>query len=78
MVLLSDGVRHSENPDKVEQFFAGTNDRGFEISRGTGNQDRYRFAVVLVTNQSGRTRRRSSEMVMVNTGRNDWAVDKLP
>src|SRR5436309_1078062 len=24
MVLLSDGVRHSENPDKVEQFFAGT------------------------------------------------------
>jgi hypothetical protein len=80
MVLLSDRVRHSQNPEKFEQFFAGTNDRGFEIARGIGNRnhDRYRFAVVLVIEQAGHIKRRFSEVIVANTGKNDWAIDKLP
>lgn len=78
MVLLTDHARHEENPERFEQFFSSGSDRGYEISHGAGGRGRYRFAVVLVTTQGLRVQRRPSEIVVVNTGRNDWAVDKLP
>jgi len=78
MVLLSDSVRRSHNADKVEEFFSGESDRAFEIARGKGNRGRYSFPVVLVTTQGTRVQRRVSEIIVVNTGKNDWAVDKLP
>lgn len=78
MVLLSDRVRHSQDPEKFEQFFSGGSDRAFEIVRGQKNRARYRFAIVLVTSSGTRLRRRSSEIIVVNTGKNDWVVDRLP
>jgi hypothetical protein len=78
MVLLSNHVRHSQDPEKFEQFFAGSTDRAFEIARGQGSLGRYRFAVVLVTTTGTRIRRRTSEIIIVDTGKNDWVVDKLP
>jgi hypothetical protein len=78
-VLLSDGIRHSQNADKLEQFFSNANARAFEIARGHGHQGRYSFPVVLViTRGSSRVTRRSSEIILVETGKNDWVVDKLP
>lgn len=78
MVLLSDRMRHSQDPEKLEQFFSGDADRAFEITRGQGNRGRYRFATVLVMADGARVRRRFSEIIVVNTGKNDWVVDKLP
>lgn len=78
MALLTDRVRHAHNPESFEQFFSAASDRAFEMTRGTGNRRRYRFAVVLVTAPAARVRRRFSEIIVVNTGKNDWAVDKLP
>ena len=78
MVLLSDRVRHSQDPEKFEQFFSGNSNRAFELARGQGSGGRYRFAVVIVTIAGRRIRRRSSEIIVVNTGKNDWVVDKLP
>jgi len=78
MVLLSDRVRHSQDPEKIEQFFSGDADRAFEITRGQRNHGRYRFAIFLVTAEGSRVRRRFSEIMVVNTGKNDWVVDKLP
>jgi hypothetical protein len=79
MVLLSDALRHSQNADKVEQFFSSGKDRAFEITRGHGHQGRYSFPVVLVTPRgSSRVTRRFSEIIMVESGKNDWVVDKLP
>jgi hypothetical protein len=78
MVLLSDRVRHSQDQEKFEQFFAGSTDRAFEIARGQGNRGRYRFDVALVTATGTRVRRRASQIVVVNTGKNDWVVDTLP
>jgi hypothetical protein len=77
-VLLSNRVRHSHDPEKFEQFFADGTDRAFEISRGQGNHGRYRFAVVLVSITGTRMRRRFCEIILVNAGKNDWVVDKLP
>ena len=78
MVLLSDRARHAQNPERFEDFFAPGTERGYEISRGMGSRAHYRFPVALVSTQGPRVRRRFSEVVVVNTGRNDWAVDKLP
>ena len=79
MVLLSDSVRHTQNPDKLEQFFSNGTDRAFEITRGHGHQGRYSFPVVLVTPRgSSHVTRRFSEIILVETGKNDWVIDKLP
>jgi hypothetical protein len=78
MVLLSDRARHSQDPEKFEQFFAGSPDRAFEITRGQGARGRYRFPVALITVTGTRNRRRLTEIVVVNTGKNDWVIDKLP
>jgi len=88
MVLLSDGVRQSRSADELEQFFAAATERGFEIRTGHGNHGRYSFPVVLITLEetpvSGSSgahascSRKSSEIVLVDTGKNDWVVDKLP
>jgi hypothetical protein len=34
--------------------------------------------VLLQTDDSGHTHRRFAELIITNTGKNDWAVDKLP
>src|SRR5882724_8313633 len=78
MVLLSDRVRHSQDPERVEQFFSGDAGRAFEIARGRRNRGRYRFEIVLVTVAGSRARRRLSEIIVINAGKNDWVVDKLP
>jgi hypothetical protein len=78
MVLLSDGIRHSQNADKLEQFFSSGTSRGFEIARGHGHPGLYSFPVVLITLRGSHVIRKISEIVVVETGKNDWVVDKLP
>ena len=77
-VQLSDGIRHSQNADKLEQFFSSDAGRAFEIARGHGHPGRYSFPVVLVTSRGSHVTRRSSEIVVIETGKNDWVVDRLP
>lgn len=77
-VLLSDGIRRSHNADKLEEFFASGTDRGFELTRGRRHSRRYIFPVVLVTTQSGKVSRRPTEIVLIEAGKNDWVVDRLP
>ena len=78
MVMLSDRLRHSENSGRFEKFFSGGNDCAYEITRGQGSRGRYRLPVVLVTVQKGHVHRAFSYIILVNTGKNDWVVDKLP
>ena len=77
-VLLSNGIRHSQNADALEEFFSSGMDRGFEIARGHGHPGRYIFPVTLVTSHRSKITRRSSEIIVIETGKNDWVVDKLP
>jgi hypothetical protein len=78
MVLLGDRVRRSQDADTLEQFFSNATNRAFEIGRGRGHHGRYSFPVVLVTAGGFHVRRRSSEIILVDAGKNDWVVDKLP
>ncbi|MGA7295847.1 MAG: hypothetical protein WBW53_11040 [Terriglobales bacterium] len=79
MVLLSDGLRQSQSADKLEQYFSDATNRAFEITRGRGHQGRYLFPVVLIAPRgSSHLTRKFSEIIVVDAGRNDWVVDKLP
>lgn len=78
MVLLSDTVRRSHDAGTLEELFSSAVDRAYEIGRGKGHPGRYRFPVVLVTRTGSGLRRTFSEIIVAHTGKNDWAVDKLP
>lgn len=81
MVLLSIYAKQSAGSDAVEKFFSNAEGSAYEIDRGKMvKRGRYEFPVVLVTSGSRnrRARRRFSSIVVVDTGNNDWAVDKLP
>lgn len=81
MVLLSSHAKETATTDVVERFFSNPGPSAYEIERGKAvKRGRYEFPVVLVrvTAKNGRARRRFTSIVVVNTGNNDWAVDKLP
>jgi hypothetical protein len=81
LVLLTNRAKEAVGADNLEKFFANSKASGYEITRGRLlKQGRYEFPVVLVSGSSTKAhvRRRFSSVVVVNTGNNDWAVDKLP
>ena len=75
VVLLSDGIRHSQSPEKLEELFSsGGNNRAYQIGAGHGNRGRYSFPIVLLTRKENHVIRKSSEIILVNTGKSDWVV----
>jgi hypothetical protein len=81
MALLSSHARENVTTDVLERFFSNSGSFAYEIERGKlVKRGRYEFPIVFISAESknARTHRRLSSLVMVNTGHNDWAVDKLP
>jgi hypothetical protein len=79
--LLTSHSKEKATTDELENFFAGSRLSGYEVGRGKLiKRGRYEFPVVLVSanEKSSHVRRRFSSVVVVDTGHNDWAVDKLP
>jgi hypothetical protein len=78
-VLLTSHAKEAATADAVDKFFSSARPSAYEIGRGKlVKRGRYEFPVVLVSTSKNRGRRRFSSIVIVDTGRNDWAVDKLP
>ncbi len=80
MPLITNHAKQQSTEEGIDKLFSGSYTRAFEITRGRAlRQDRYQFPIVLLqTDDSGRAHRRFGELIIVNTGKNDWAVDKLP
>lgn len=78
MVLLSDGIRRSQNADQLEEFFSSGSERTYEIARAHGHESRYVFPVVLIILRRSHVTRKASEIILVESSKNDWVVDKLP
>ncbi len=79
MVLLSGRAKEKATTDVVEKFFSNSSPSAYEIGRGRLlRRGHYEFPVVLVDTSRNHARRRFSSIVIVDTGKNDWAVDKLP
>ena len=77
-ILISDHARHSQNLAELERFFSAGASRAYEIGHGKGRRGHYTFPVVLISESGGQAHRKLSEITLANTGKNDWAVDKLP
>jgi nickel-dependent lactate racemase len=81
VALLTSHAKDAATTDVFDRFFSTCAPEAYEIARGQlMKHGRYEFPVVPVSGapNSGRLRRRFSSIVIVNTGKNDWAVDKLP
>lgn len=81
MALLTSHAKEKATTDVLETFFSNSGPAAYEIDRGKLlKRGRYEFPVVLVPDaaKNGHARRRFSSIIVVNTGNNDWAVDKLP
>lgn len=81
MALLTSRAKKSASADGMERFFSNSAPSAYEIGRGKlVNHGRYEFPVVLVSSvpKNNHSRRRFSTIIVLHSGGNDWAVDKLP
>ena len=83
IILLTDAAKHQISEDRLQAFFAPGSQiqEGYEISRGKKlAAGRYAFPVALfeVGPDHKWMHPRFSQIVVVNTGKDDWAIDKLP
>ncbi len=81
LLMLSDNAKRGIPEDRLQAFLSPGPEAAFEIGRGKRLQTRrYAFPVVLFgVNRDGKTiRPHLSELVVARTGKDDWAIDKLP
>jgi len=77
--MLSDSARQHVSPDRLQSFFSPGPDAAYEIARGKRvNSAAYEFPVVLFGTSSGRSHPHVCTVIVTRSGKNDWAVDKLP
>jgi hypothetical protein len=82
LLMLTDAAKHQSSEDRLEMFFSSGSDSAYEIARGKKlKAGRYAFPITLFVFHSGTTwsdRPQKSEIVVVRTGKDEWAIDKLP
>ena len=81
LLMLSDNAKRGLPENRLQTFLSPGHQAAFEISRGRRLQSgRYAFPAVLfgVRQDSGTIRPHRTELVVVRTGKDDWAIDKLP
>jgi len=80
IALLASRAKEAANTDAIEKFLSNSTPSAYEIGHGKLlKPGRYEFPVVLVSvSKNNRPHRRFSSIVIVRSGENDWAVDKLP
>jgi len=81
LLLVSDDAKQRTSEERFEKFFTPSGDvqRGFQIGQGTKMKTgRYSFPVKLYERSAGASRVRTSQLLVVNSGGDEWVVDKLP
>ena len=80
MPLITNHAKQLATEEGIDKLFSGPTDRAFEIPHAnSARAGRYAFsAVLLQTDTEGHLHRQFVNFVVINTGKNDWAVDKLP
>lgn len=77
-MMLTDAARQQASADKLQEFFSPTGQAAYEIQRGRRmNAGEFVFPVVLFgTAQNSQPR--VCRLVIMRTGKDDWAVNRLP
>jgi hypothetical protein len=79
IMMLSDSARQHVSPDRLQSFFSPGPDAAYEIARGKRvSSAAYEFPVVLFGASSTPAHRHVCTVVVTRSGKNEWAVDRLP
>ena len=78
IVMLTDAARQRVSRDGLQQFFSPAPNAAFEIQHGKRiNAGEYVFPVVLF-GSSNTVRAHPGKIVVTRSGKDEWAVDRLP
>ena len=76
--MLTDAARQQASSEKLQGFFSPSQHAAYEIQRGRRlNGGEYVFPVVLFGTAEN-SPPRPCRLVIMRTGKNDWAVNRLP
>jgi hypothetical protein len=83
LLMLTNAAKHYTSEDRLQQFFSlgPATQQAFEISRGKKlKPGRYAFPVALfeIREDQRWIHPRFSQIIVIRTGKDDWAIDKLP
>lgn len=80
LVMVTNAAKQGKSEDQLGDFFSPGDGSAFEIGQGKKLKvGRYSFPVTLLEVTSGRrVHPRLWQMVVVRSGKDDWAVDTLP
>lgn len=82
LLLLTEGVKKSSTEDNIATFFTSAPLATYEIGRGKQlKPGLYVFPLALYRSVPGREKLcppRYSQLNVIRTGKEDWAIDKLP
>src|ERR1700739_1191674 len=79
IMMLSDTARQGLSPDKLQTFFSPGPEAAYEIARGKRvSSAAYEFPVVLFGGSSAPSHPHVCTLMVTKSGKNDWAIDKLP
>jgi hypothetical protein len=84
ILMLTNRLKQKTSEDALSNFFSSASDRpqSFEIERGRRlAPGRYKFPVTLFHAPASFNQRRSprtSGLIVVHAGKDDWAIDRLP
>lgn len=77
-MMLTDAARQQASSEKLQEFFSPGDHAAYEIERGTRlNGGEYVFRVVLFGTTTN-ARPRACRLMIMRTGKDDWAVNRLP
>jgi hypothetical protein len=76
IMMLSDSARQHVSPDRLQRFFSPGPDAAYEIARGKRvSSAAYEFPIVLF---GASAHRHVCTVIVTRSGKDEWAVDKLP
>lgn len=84
LFMLTDAAKRHTSEDLLQEFFSpgGATWHAYEIGQGKRlKSGRYAFPVTLLVAAPGKERkpsRRWSQIMVIRTSKDDWAIDKLP
>ena len=84
LIMLTDAAKHQISEDHLQAFFSPgiATRQAYEIGHGKQlRPGRYAFPVTLLLAAPGKERnpnRRFSQIIVIRTSKEDWAIDKLP
>jgi len=77
-MMLTDAARQQVSSDKLQQFFSPGDHAAYEIERGRRiNGGEYVFPVVLF-GAAQNSQPHACRLVIMQTGKDEWAVNRLP